>query len=110
MSPIDIVNSFEDAVDFWVMSYGTPDCFSTKEDVTKVMEVFAQYGEELETLERYAKNVAYQNANHYKLNKCISLHFIVEAAEHYITLLDKAVSNNARLEKSTKKYEHPWEY
>ena len=113
MPPIDSVNSFNDAIIFWNTEYGRPDIYSRQEHITTIMDTLLKYEEELDTLERYVKNVEYENINHYKLNRCITLHFIVTAAEQYITKLNNVVNDNMyedELEKLNKKSPINWEF
>lgn len=86
MSPIDSVNSFEDAVNFWNTEYGKPDFYSKPEDITEVTDMLLQYEDELHSLET---EIIRRDGDlpHYKINRAIVLHFVVEAAEQYITKL-----------------------
>ena len=91
------INSYSDANTFIKNMFGDPDYFSKAEDITDVEEYLDEFRTELETLERYVKNVEYKNINHFKLNRSITLHFLLEAGDDYIELLREVID--------TKQYE-----
>lgn len=88
------INSYHNAEVFLQNMFGEPDYFSKTEDITEIEEYLNQFRTEHESLERYAKNVSYENANQFKLNRCIALHFLLKAGDDYIGLLHDVVYSN----------------
>jgi hypothetical protein len=85
------INSYHDAESFMMTKFGEPDYFTKSEDITQVEEYLNPFREELESLERYVKNVSDENVNHFKLNRSISLHYLLRAGTDYIELLQDVV-------------------
>lgn len=111
---IDSVNSSEEGYEFWTIEYGKPDILSKPEDITAVMDTLLYYEDELRSLET---EISRRNGDlpQYKLNRAIVLHFIVEAAEKYLEILNSVVYDTMyekeieKLDSIEKTLQHPWE-
>lgn len=90
---VDIINSIEDAEDYWIVELGHPDYLSKPEDITMAQSKLSEYVAELDVYERRIKNMHVDNLNHYVINKTIALHFIVEAGQTYIEKLNNVIYN-----------------
>ena len=85
------INSYFDAEKFLMNMFGEPDYFSRPEDVTEVEEYLDMYRNEYDELQRYIKNVSFENLNQYKINRNIALHFLLNAGDEYLRILHDCV-------------------
>ena len=90
----DNINSVAHAKSFLNDKFGEASYHSRPEDLTDVTEYLDSIQEELEELQRYINRVENpDNLNHYKLNRSISLYFIVKAGDSYLELLHEVVNS-----------------
>ena len=86
-----LVNSKNDAMNFWLTNFGEPDYFSTPQDADAIESLLSELQEDFNSLK---KEIARTNTeNHFKLNKVTSLYFIVNEGEHYLAALRIVVEN-----------------
>lgn len=91
MTEINEINSNTEAIDYWFNNYGEPDYFSNRQDVTDVETQFHEFHTEFESLQR---EISRYDVNHHKMNKVISLYFLIRAGEAYLQKLNDVVYNN----------------
>ena len=89
----DKINSYKDAKRFLMNNFGEPDYFSRPEDITDVEEYLNEFRNEYDELQRYIKNTDSERLNQYKLNRNISLHFLLTAGDDYLQKLHDVVYN-----------------
>jgi len=105
---IVLVNSRNEAMNFWLTNFGEPDYFTTPQDVVEIELLIADLQKEFESLKR---GIVY-NENHFKLNKIISLHFVINEGEHYLASLNLVIESKCvPVEEETfaDEYGHPYD-
>lgn len=80
MFNIDNINSFREAKLFWVDEFGDPD-YLHREDLTDIENVLNEFDVELKRLK---KEIESHEVNNYKLNRVITLHFVVDVGNQYL--------------------------
>lgn len=80
-----LVNSKNDAMNFWLTNFGEPDYFSTIQDADAIESLLSELREDFDSLKREISRT--DTKNQFKLNKAISLHFILNEGEHYLAAL-----------------------
>ena len=83
----NIINSYKDAENFLMEFFGEPDYFSTPENISEIEEYLNMFRDEFDELKEYINRVNLKNIAQYKINRTISLHFLLTAGEDYIGLL-----------------------
>lgn len=113
-----LVNSKNEAMNFWLTNFGEPDYFSTTQDADAIESLLSELREDFDSLRKEIART--DTKNHFKLNKAISLHFIVNEGEHYLAALrivveskcvpveEEDVADEYGYRKNPEYYDDPW--
>lgn len=110
---IDLINSSLSAKTLWTEEFGEPEFF-TVTDIPDVVEELYTLESELKSLETEISRREGE-MSHYKLNRAISLHFVIKSGNEYLDKINELVFEGvyeAELEQSnvlTGATRRPWE-
>ena len=109
---INSINSYLSAKTLWTEEFGEPEFFA-QADIPDVVEELYTLESELKSLE--VEISRRDNISHYKLNRTISLHFVIKSGNEYLDTINELVYEGvyeAELEQSdvlTGATRRPWE-
>jgi hypothetical protein len=80
----DTINSNKDAREYWVNEFGSPEFFSSYEELTDPEMKLEEYKKEYEKLQHEVNIREVGTINEFKINRNIELHFLVHEGEPYL--------------------------
>ena len=85
---INLINSSLSAKTLWTEEFGEPEFF-TATDIPDVVEELYTLESELKSLETEISRR--DDMSHYKLNRAISLHFVIKSGNEYLDTINELV-------------------
>jgi len=78
------INSNKEALDYWVNEFGSPEYFSSYNELMDVENQLENFKEEHSKLQHEIELRDEKYMNEYKIDRNIDLHFLIETGKNYL--------------------------